>query len=245
MFREACALVGVSRSIGRRLISLGAPPAKVHFIPCGVDCEKFPGSHPEEAPPLFVAVARFVEKKAPQLTIQAFSQVLAAQPTARLKMVGDGPLLSQCQSLVQSLGIAGAVEFMGTQSHTVVSEQMHRARCFVQHSVEASSGDCEGTPVGIVEAGAGGLPVISTRHAGIPDVVVEGETGFLVDEQDVDGMAQHMIRIAADPVLAGRLGSAARKRIEENFSLPRTINALWELIRSCMTDGPPVSRIFE
>jgi len=238
MFQEASALVACSRSIGRRLVSLGAPIEKVHYIPCGVDCQKFIGAAPADAPPLFLAVGRFVEKKGPQLTLKAFARVHAVHPAARLRMVGDGPLLEECRKLARSLGIEGVVEFPGTQPHEKLRQEMHQARCFVQHSVEAASGDSEGTPVGMLEAGACGLPVISTRHAGIPDVVVEGETGFLVDEGDFEGMANHMLDLAREPALAARMGRAARKRMEDHFSLAESILALWKVIESCMNVQP-------
>lgn len=234
MFAEAAAILAISRLMRRRLVSLGAAPEKVHYIPCGVDCAQFGGANPALAPPLFLAVGRFVDKKAPHLTISAFAQMHAAYPSARLRMIGDGPLWNECRELAKRLGVAEAVEFLGTQPHAIVGREMNQARCFVQHSVEAPSGDCEGTPVGILEAGGSGLPVISTRHSGIPDMVIEGETGFLVDEGDVTGMAQHMLRIAEDAVLAERLGQTARKRIEDHFSLAGTISALWGVMESCM-----------
>lgn len=242
MFQEACAIIAISRSIRRRLVSLGAPPEKVHYIPCGADCGQFAGASPADAPPLFLAVGRFVEKKAPHLTIRAFAMVHSAHPSARLRMIGDGPLWNECRELARTLGVAEAVEFLGTQTHSVVGSEMQQARCFVQHSVAAASGDCEGTPVGILEAGGSGLPVISTRHSGIPDMVIEGETGFLVDEGDVEGMAKHMLHIAEDPALAARLGQASRKRIEEHFSLAGTISALWEVIEACMNGVPRVAQ---
>jgi len=111
---------------------------------------------------------------------------------------------------------------------------MQKARCFVQHSVVASSGDSEGTPVGILEAGASGLPVVSTRHGGIPDVVIEGETGFLVAENDVDGMAQRMVQMATSPDLAGMLGHRARKHIQDSFSSERSLGRLWSIIESAI-----------
>ena len=103
-----------------------------------------------------------------------------------------------------------------------------------QHSVMSATGDCEGTPVSILEAGATGLPVVSTRHAGIPDVVIEGETGLLVDEHDDTSMAQHMIRLAQEPELAGRMGKAAREHIQKNFSKELRIGNLWSIINSCI-----------
>ncbi|HJQ32276.1 MAG TPA: glycosyltransferase [Pyrinomonadaceae bacterium] len=237
MFRAAAAVVAVSRAMQRKLVSLGAAPEKVHYNPYGIDLARFGGADPEAAPPTFLAVGRFVEKKAPQLTLAAFAEVLVEEPDARLRMVGDGPLLEECRAVARRLGIENAVEFLGARGHEEVQAEMRGARCFVQHSVEAANGDCEGTPVGILEASAAGLPVVSTRHAGIPDVVVEGETGLLVEERDVRGMAAHMLSLARDAELAGRMGRAARARATENFSMERSIGNLWAIIESCLPRG--------
>ena len=232
MFDQAMAIIAVSRAMERKLISLGAPPEKVHYNPYGINCREFGGANPENVPPIFLAVGRFVEKKAPPITLEAFANVHRVFPTARLRMVGDGPLLDECRELAKSLRIEHAVAFLGAQSHEVVQQEMRGARCFVQHSVEASNGDCEGTPLGILEAGASGLPVVSTRHAGIADVVIEDETGFLVDERDVKDMAENMLRLARNPDLAGRLGRAARQRIANCFSEERSFGRLLEIINS-------------
>jgi glycosyltransferase involved in cell wall biosynthesis len=234
MFHQAAAIIAVSRAMERKLISLGAPPERVHYNPYGINCDDFCGAEPSNAPPVFLAVGRFVEKKAPQLTLKAFSKAHRSVPHARLRMIGDGPLLDECRSLAGELKIEDAVTFLGAQSPAVVREEMRSARCFVQHSMEAENGDCEGTPVGILEAGASGLPVVSTRHAGIPDVVVENETGFLVDEGDVDEMAEHMLRLAQEPQLAGDLGRAATQRIENHFSQELSDRRLWKIIESCL-----------
>ena len=237
MFREAAAVIAVSRAMQRKLVSLGAPPEKVPYNPYGIDCRRFGGADPASAPPTFVAVGRFVDKKAPQVTLAAFAEVRAAHAGARLRMIGDGPLLGECRALASRLGVEAAVEFLGPRTHDEVQAEMRAARSFVQHSVEAPNGDCEGTPLGILEAGASGLPVVATRHAGIPDVVAEGETGFLVEERDARGMAEHMLRLARDPDLAGRLGAAARRRVAENFSMELSDRKLWAIIESCIARG--------
>ncbi|HWW75009.1 MAG TPA: glycosyltransferase [Pyrinomonadaceae bacterium] len=242
MFQTAAAVVAVSRAMQRKLVSLGAPPERVHYNPYGIDLARFGGADPGAAPPVFLAVGRFVEKKAPQLTLAAFAEVLGAEPGARLRMVGDGPLLEECRALARRLGVEEAVAFLGARGHEEVQAEMRGARCFVQHSVEAANGDCEGTPVGILEAAAAGLPVVSTRHAGIPDVVVEGETGLLVEERDVRGMAAHMLGLARDAGLAGRMGRAARLRATENFSMERSIGNLWAIIESCLPRGKAAGR---
>jgi glycosyltransferase involved in cell wall biosynthesis len=234
LFAEAAAIIAVSRTMQRKLVSLGAPPEKVNYNPYGVDCERFGGASPARAAPVFLAVGRFVEKKAPQITLTAFAQVWKLDSSVRLRMIGDGPLLDECRALAKELAIEDAVKFLGTQAPYVVQQEMRQARCFVQHSVEASNGDCEGTPVGILEAGASGLPVISTQHAGIPDVVIEGETGFLVAEKDVDGMAARMIDIVKSPQLAELLGQQARQHVERNFSKQQSLGRLWSIIESAI-----------
>ena len=232
MFDAAWAVVAVSRAMRRKLVSLGAKPEKVHYNPYGIDCGEFAGAEPSQAPPVFLAVGRFVEKKAPLLLLEAFAEVSRAEPAARLRMVGDGPLLEESRARAGGLGVAGAVEFLGARAHEFVREEMRAARCFVQHSVEAPNGDCEGTPLGVLEAGASGLPVVSTRHAGIPDVVLEEETGLLVEERDVRGMAAQMLRVARDAALAGRLGANARRHVAANFSREESERKLWAIIES-------------
>jgi len=234
MFKQAAAVIAVSRSMQKKLITLGAPPDKVHYNPCGVDCEEFGGGDPASASPTFIAIGRFTEKKGPHITLSAFAQVYQIRPEARLRMIGDGPLLDDCKNLAEQLGVSDAVTFLGGQPPDVVRQELRSSRGFVQHSVESSTGDCEGTPVSILEAGATGLPSVSTRHAGIPDVVIEGETGFLVDERDLDGMAQHILRLVDEPALAKRMGLAARAQIEKHFSKEQRLGNLWRIIESCI-----------
>jgi len=151
-------------------------------------------------------------------------------------MIGDGPLWGTCQRLAEQLEITDRVSFLGVREHAEVAARMQSARAFVQHSITALSGDSEGTPVAVLEAQASGLPVVSTRHAGIPDVVLEGQTGFLVDEGDVDGMAQAMIRLAQDPNLAQSMGAAGRARVEAEFSMDRSIANLWQIIETAIEE---------
>lgn len=239
IFEHAAGVVAVSRAMRDRLESLGADPQRLYWNPYGVDVHRFHGANPSSNPPRFLAVGRFVDKKAPQMSIQAFKPVADQVPEARLVMIGDGALLDECRQLVSRLGLDNSVELLGGQPHTVVQEQMQGARCFVQHSVTAPSGDCEGTPNSVLEASASGLPVISTRHAGIPDVIVEHETGLLVDERDVEGMSEHMLRIAQDAELADRLGSAGRDRVVGLFSMNDGINRLWQILNGAATGTLP------
>lgn len=242
LFQKAAAIIAVSQDMIRQLSELGAPKHKLHYNPYGVDLSLFSVTDPSIAPPCFVAVGRFVDKKAPLLTLLAFRQVVNAVPDARLVMIGDGTLLEASRQLAQAMRLTPAVDFRGVQLHYEVAAAMQQARAFVQHSLHAGDGDSEGTPVAILEASACGLPVVSTRHAGIPDVVVDGETGLLVDELDVDGMAQAMIRLAQDPALAARMGQAGRRRVEGHFSMERSIANLWHIIESAIESRDNATR---
>jgi len=204
----------------------------LHLNACGVDQNRYAGGNPATKGPVFLGVGRFVEKKAPYLTVLAFSKVVQIVPDARLIMVGDGPLLGPCKRLAAALGVSSTIEFLGVQGSSRVCELLRNSRAFVQHSLEADDGDCEGTPVAVIEAQMTGLPVISTRHAGIPDVVIDGETGFIVDEGDADRMSARMSQLACDPELAGRMGQAARKRAEAHYTLDRHLNQLAEMIEA-------------
>jgi glycosyltransferase involved in cell wall biosynthesis len=237
LFEQAAAIVAVSRAMERQLLALGAPSERLHYVPCGVDANLFAPGDPAAAPAHFVAVGRFVEKKGPHLTLLAFARLHAARPDASLTMVGDGPLLALCRQLARGLGLGEAVRFLGPRPHAEVAALMGAARAFVQHSLTASDGDSEGTPVSVIEAGAAGLPVIATRHGGIVDVVVEGETGLLADEGDVAAMAAHMLALAADPALAGRLGRGAAERAAACYSQEKLLGRLWAVIDAARRRG--------
>jgi colanic acid/amylovoran biosynthesis glycosyltransferase len=232
LFEIADAIVAVSRDMQAQLIKLGAPADKVHYNSCGVEPSVFKGANPLNNPPTFVAVGRFVDKKAPHLTLLAFQATLEKCPEARLVMIGDGPLWEACRQMTMSLGLSSAVELQGVRSQAEVATVMRQARAFVQHSITTHDGDSEGTPVAVLEAGASGLPVVSTRHAGIKDAVIHQKTGLLVEEGDIHTMAEHMIRLAKDPQLAASLGKAGREWVSSEYSMGKSINRLWSIIEA-------------
>ena len=234
LFATADAVVGVSRHMCRQLESLGAPPRKLHWNPCGFDPDLFEYHDAGRQPPLFLAAGRFTEKKAPYLTILAFERVHRVCPDARLSMAGDGDLHPTCEVLVSALGLGQAVRFLGEIPHREVAARMAEARAFVQHSITPPSGDREGTPVAVTEASAAGLPVVATRHGGIPDVVLEGESGILVDECDLAGMAEAMIELVRDAGVATAMGRAGHERVRQDFSLKAHIERLWSVISVCL-----------
>ncbi len=184
-----------------------------------------------------------MDKKAPHLTLLAFDKLARRQPYARLVMIGDGYLRQGCVDLADALGLADRVELPGPLAQAEVARQMARSSCLVQHSVRPASGDMEGTPLAILEAMAAGLPVVATRHGGIVDVVAEGRTGFLVDEEDVDAMAAAMGRLAESPQLAAELGAAGRDFVEKQHSMEERIGALAAILeRAAAARSPSASK---
>ncbi|MEA5441883.1 glycosyltransferase [Cyanobium gracile] len=230
MFRIAKAIVVVSNQMFNSLVELGAPIEKIVVNTYGADQIFFSGSFPSHSDQILLSVGRFVEKKSPMLTILSFSLVVRKFPNAKLWMAGDGPLLEAARQFTHALSISSNVEFLGVLTPDRVREKMRQVRGFVQHSLHASNGDAEGTPVGIIEAQLAGLPVVSTRHAGIPDVVEDGKTGYLVEEGDWEEMAEAMLTLLKDPLLAGSLGKAARERALPRFTLESHIANLAEII---------------
>jgi len=227
---SADAVIATSREMEDHLLALGAPRERLFHNPCGADTTRFRGGNPAQAAPTFVAVGRFVDKKAPHLTLLAFHAALARCPDARLVMIGEGPLLEACRHLTHALRVAHAVEFPGPLPPADIAARLRAARAFVQHSVRTTTGDREGTPVAVLEAGATGLPVVATRHAGIRDAVLDGQTGLLVDEGDIESMARHLVTLATDRDRAAALGAAGCARVREHFSLETTTARLWRII---------------
>lgn len=217
MFKYASAVIVVSRSIEEKLKDLGCLAEKIHYSPTGPH-DRFFNIRPDFSRKLFVSTGRFVDKKAHYYTILAFNEVLKKHPDARLVIAGEGALLNVCINLIRFLKIEYAVSLPKVITLEKFSEYLSVARAYVQHSVTAMDGDMEGTPVAILEASAAGVPVISTRHAGIPDVVVDGQTGFLVDEHDVIGMSKYMLAVLEDEELARKIGANGKTFVIENFN---------------------------
>ena len=233
---DAAAVVVVSELMARSLEKLGFPRAKLHLTRYGVDETQFTAHRQRQETPVFLGVGRFVEKKAPYLTLLAFAQVHAQFPTARLVLAGDGPLLETTRNLAKALAIEPAVTFTGVLSSAQVAEQMMNATAFVQHSITPATGDFEGdregTPVAMLEAMMAGLPIVATRHAGIAEVIEHGKTGLLVEERDIAGMAKAMIQVSAATSGVAGFGENARREAREKYTAERYIASLHSVLLS-------------
>lgn len=220
LFKNAVALIAVSKQMKEELILLGADKNKIIYQPAFVDLDLFQYQDVSNNSPVFLSVGRFSETKSPHLTILAFEKVVKKIPESKLVMIGKdggGELFEACKILVRSLQLEDKVEFKEILSPAQVYEEMKKSKVFVQHSVTTPiNKDKEGTPIAVLEAMATGLPVVSTRHGGIKEVITENETGFLVAEFDVDGMANAMLGLVTNSNLVFETGKRASKNIHSN-----------------------------
>jgi glycosyltransferase involved in cell wall biosynthesis len=215
---RAKAIICVAESMRANLEDIAGPLPNLHVIPCGVDVSRFTPGTPRDGFNV-ISVARFAEKKGSLKSIQAFEILLQDFPDAQLRMVGDGPLWEEAKEYVSAHGLSGSIHFLGAMGQSDYLPLLQESNVFIQHSILTPSGDSEGTPVAILEASACGLAICSTRHAGIPDAVVEEKTGLLVDEHDVEGMASALKDLARDLEKTRQMGAAARAHMEEHYNV--------------------------
>ena len=217
LFERASLLLPNSRYLATRLLKAGAPPEKVRVHRLGIRLEDFPfvDRGGRSGPPVLLAVGRLVEKKGFEHLVRAM-RLAGDRSVFRAQIVGDGPLRTALEDLVESTGLSDRVEFLGWRTGREVSELMAEADLFVAPSVTARDGDMEGMPLVITEAMATGLPTIGSRHSGIPEVVMDGENGLIVEERDEQGLAD-ALAFFSDPARRMQAASGARRIAEGWF----------------------------
>jgi glycosyltransferase involved in cell wall biosynthesis len=236
LFEKADALTGVSNHNCDKLKVLGAPEEKVHVLHNGTQLSNFAYSNPaqdfdgEQVRLLFVG--RLVEVKSPLSLLDTFLEVteeVGSKPELILTIAGNGPLEGEVNEYIDRHGIDERVCCVGRIPHSEVRHLMQTHHIYVQHCKKTDGGAEEGLGVTFIEAQASGLPVVATQSGGIPDVVVDGETGYLVPEDDVEAMADRIVHLVRHPDTWERMGRAGRQHVEEHFDLTKQAGKLIEL----------------
>jgi glycosyltransferase involved in cell wall biosynthesis len=228
LWQTASQFVCVSKAIREIALRAGYPEQKLVVRYIGIDCGKFaaaPAADREEN--LILFVARLVEKKGCEYLIRAVAQLRERHSDARLVIIGDGPLRGELERLALSLRVP--TEFLGVQGPDAVRGWMQRARVLCNPSVTAANGDTEGLGMVFAEAQATGLPVVSTQHGGIPEVVRDGETGLLARERSVEELASHLERMLADRVFWDGCSERGKIWVREQFDIRRCTAGLEEV----------------
>lgn len=232
-YSESDGVVTINQSTRSALINLGIPRDKVHVVHYGVEVPeaRVPRIRSADQPLECIAVGRMVPQKAPILLLDAFRRAFEKQPRLHLHYIGSGPLVSAVEEFLRAFDLCKAVTLHSWKANAEVRAMMRRATMFLQHSItDPHTGDAEGLPVAILEAMAEGIPVVSTIHAGIPEAVLDNETGYLVQEGDTAEMADRILRLANDQGTSERFGIAAHQRAIENFTWDRERRELLKIM---------------
>lgn len=235
-------IITVSDFLKKRLISLGAPENKVirHYI--GTDLRRFEYTlhrsihlkSEQNEKIRFLQVSNFVEKKGHVYTLEAFSLFLKTYPNAELILAGDGKERVKIENKSKDLGIYKKVKFLGAVTPTRVSQLMKECDVFLHHSVTAKDGSEEGIPTVIMEAIASGIPVVSSKHAGIPELIPAG-CGFLVEERNVEEYTKMLISLLETNT--SKLAIQAKNHVYDQFDVRKQNKKLIEIYNSILSEG--------
>ncbi|MFW6323880.1 MAG: glycosyltransferase [Desulfovibrionales bacterium] len=222
LFQHGDAFLPISRRWKDTLLEMGCPAEKTFVHRMGIDLSRFcfrPRFPVNDGKVRLFTVARLVEKKGVRYAIEAVARILPEFPNLQYVIAGDGPLRSKLLALAGELGVHRNVELVGWQGQDAIAEYMQQSDILLCPSVTDRNGDQEGIPVVLMEAMAQGLPVLSTFHSGIPELVVDGKNGFLVQEKDAAQMAEKLRFLLDNPGMWEEMGRAARDHIEEQYDI--------------------------
>ncbi|MBZ0153169.1 MAG: glycosyltransferase [Planctomycetes bacterium] len=194
-------------------------------------------------PGLIVSVARLHAIKGYDVAISAFAKVVAAVPSARYAIIGEGELRPALEMQARRLGVADKVEFVGSMTNQDTLRLVRQATAFVLPSRIDEHGDRDGIPTSMIEAMYLRTPAVSTRVSGIPELVDDGVDGFLAEPEDVDTIAARLQQLLTDPGQRERMGEAARQKVLARFDVQKNIDVLLEHWRSiCRGRRPEPTR---
>ncbi|NEU76751.1 colanic acid biosynthesis glycosyltransferase WcaL [Hassallia byssoidea VB512170] len=228
----------ISEHWKQKLIELGCNEKKIIVHRMGVDCNKFSFTprHPSQDGQIrIVTIARLVEKKGVEYAIRAVAKLGKANENIEYNILGDGPLRENLQQLIQELGVGSTVKLLGWKQQHEVVEILNNSHIMLAPSVTSKNGDQEGIPVVLMEAMAMGIPVVSTLHSGIPELVQDKITGFLVAERDIEALAERLNYLIEHPELWAEMGQAGRKQVEENYDINKLNDRLVNLYQELLT----------
>lgn len=219
--KSASVFIAVSKFIESKLLEKGYPRNKVvrHYI--GIDTEKFVPNNVSVEGRYVLCVGRHTEKKGIDTLLRAFARIAAKHPDVSLLQVGTGKLEAKLKALAETLNISNQVKFLGALPYREVQRPMKQAEIFTLPSQTARDGNSEGLPFVILEAMASAVPVVSTWHSGIPEAVLDGETGSLVEEKDIHALADKLNWLLHNRQLSREMGYRGREIVRQKFDIQK------------------------
>jgi colanic acid/amylovoran biosynthesis glycosyltransferase len=220
------------------LQELGANRNQTDVHHLGIDPARFDPSYINIGNELkLLTVARLVPKKGIRYALEAVNKLKKLESDKKItyNIIGQGENRPQLEQLVVELGLNDTVNFLGAKPRKEVIFHLKKSHLFLHPSVTALNGDQEGTPTVIIEAMASKTPVISTYHSGIPEIIDDGETGWLVPERDPATLANKLEVALSDAVDLKKIADESRKKIETEFNVNKLTEELFELYSNLIT----------
>jgi glycosyltransferase involved in cell wall biosynthesis len=217
---------------------------KISVIHCGIDLGQFPLPLPRATLDKpsdhlgILSVGSLLGKKGHRYLISACDHLRTKGVNFACTIIGGGPDEQALLRQIREYGLQDRIRLMGPRTQPEIIAEYQRHDIFVLASVIAPNGDMDGIPVVLMEAGAMGLPLVSTRISGIPELVQQGYSGLLVDPEDPPALADVLASLAADPALRAKLGRNARALVETSFEIGRNTQAL----RAVLMEIAPLRR---
>jgi colanic acid/amylovoran biosynthesis glycosyltransferase len=232
-YNKSAGIITINKVSKQRLIDIGINPEKINIIPYGVNVDIVPPKQRLLRSKIHcLAVGRMVAKKAPILLLDAFRRASEVCLSLHLDYVGNGEFLPAVKQYIKAFSMSDRVTLHGELPNLSILNLMQISDIFLQHSItDPDTGDEEGLPVAILEAMSSGLPVVSTYHAGIPDAVLDGITGFLVEEGETQLMAEKVIQLSINYELRQNLGYKAWERAKNLYTWENERNQLIQLMQ--------------
>lgn len=224
LFKHGDIFLPVSQDLKSRLIALGCDESKITVLHSGIDCSKFDYIERHATPhnpTILLTIARLVEMKGVSYGIHAAASLIRSGKDIRYIIVGDGPLKEELSRLIHDLQMENHIVLLGWQNHDTVMQLLRQANILLAPSVTAGNGEAEGIPNAVKEAMATGIPIVSTFHSGIPELVNDGHSGFLVQERDTERLSERLAYLIDHPELWPGMGQAGRTKVEQDFDINR------------------------
>ena len=228
VFRDMDKILVLGPAMQHELKRLGCPEHKIEILHLGIDTEKIAFTEkvfPLNRPLKFLLASSFVEKKGIDITLTALERIRHAIDFS-VEIIGDGPLRSDIIEIVRKTGLHDKVIFHGYKPYPFVLEKAHACDVFLQASRTATNNDKEGTPMVLVDVMAAGMPVISTKHTDIPEIVVDNYNGYLAEENDTDSFTASLMRLINNAAHFNNLSHHCRSHVIEQFNIIRQVEKL-------------------
>ena len=240
LFKKEIFLLPNCEYLKQLVLKLGCSEKRVAVHRSGIDCSRFlfiPRYLPPNGRIQIITIGRFVQKKGIDYSIRAFAKLTNKHQNIEYNIIGDGSLRSNIEQLIRELNVSESVKLLGWKQQEECIEILNNSHILIAPSVTGQDGDQEGIPNVLKEAMAMGLPVISTLHAGIPEVVEDGISGFLVPERDVDTMSEKLNYLIEHPEVWHSMGRAGRTRIEKDYNTQKLNDELVKIYQQLLNLG--------